>query len=241
MKAKILGSASGMPTYGKHHAALWVCANQQNILFDCGEGTAEKLMTHKLDRDCLDSICISHFHPDHLSGIFMAIQMLYLQKRTSTLKIFLPESIQNFIAMMEYMYLFEERLTFDIEFYDIKELKQFHHFIIPIPSDHLDSYKEITENRANTCRAYSFKINSGDRNLLYTSDVSNLDSIIDHIGNVSTLIVDALHPPAQDIISLPKYTSAKIILNHGISDELNKILEAEPNDQFEYAREDKEL
>lgn len=241
MKAKILGSASGMPSYGKHHAALWVCVNQQNILFDCGEGTAQKLLLNKLDGDCLDSICISHFHPDHLSGIFMVIQMLYLQKRTTTLKIFLPESIERFLEMMECMYLFRDKLSYEIAFFDIKEVSKHYNFITPIYSDHLSSYKEISEDRTNSCRAYSFKIISEDRNFFYTSDVSSLDNIIDQIGDVSTLIVDALHPPAQDIISLPKFTSAKIILNHGISDQLNKILQTELIDQFEYAREDQEL
>ncbi|MBC8384908.1 MAG: MBL fold metallo-hydrolase, partial [Candidatus Cloacimonetes bacterium] len=78
MNIRILGSASGLPTPGKNHSAVYVHSNDSNILFDCGEGTAKQLLRYKLDHNHLDAIVISHFHPDHISGLYMVLQMLYL-------------------------------------------------------------------------------------------------------------------------------------------------------------------
>ena len=81
MRYQILGSASGNPELGLHHSAYYIHTSQNRYLFDCGEGTAQQLLAQNLADEELDAIVISHYHPDHVVGIFMVLQMFYLRQR----------------------------------------------------------------------------------------------------------------------------------------------------------------
>ncbi|HCX72326.1 MAG TPA: hypothetical protein DHM37_01275 [Candidatus Cloacimonas sp.] len=99
IKLHILGSASALPELNKHHAAIMVSYSNQNQLWDAGEGVSEQILKYGYDKNFIDDILITHFHPDHISGIFMLLQMLYLQGRTKKLRIFIPEDINFFQSM----------------------------------------------------------------------------------------------------------------------------------------------
>ena len=207
---------------------------------DCGEGTSHKLLENNLIKDELDDILISHLHPDHISGIFMVIQMLYLQGRTKPLNIYLPERANEFYHILEMFYTFPERLTYTVNFMDIEtainEIKN----IRLIPSCHLLSYKDVIKKRnlPNKMKTYSFLIKEDNKSAIYTSDIVSLKYIKPYLENLNLLIIDAFHVEAKTIYSLPQLTKARIILNHGLSKELENNLDLS---YFELADENKEI
>ena len=238
IKIRILGSAPGMPTVDKHQAAVWMSVNNRNILFDCGDGTASQLLRYNLGKDVLDAIAISHFHPDHISGIYLVLQMLYLQSREKTLNIFLPERIQDFQKTMEMFYLFPERLSFNINFKRMDDLSNDYEFIFPIPNKHLNSHDDfITEHDLdNKSKCFTFLVDSGSKKIFYTSDIKSID--IEAYQEANLIILDAFHPPAEKILELIKRTKARVILNHGLSEKMKKLIN---ENEYEIADEQKEI
>jgi len=227
MLGRILGSAPGIPVLGKSHSALLCRVNEMNILFDCGEGTAQKLLEYDLDRDFIDVIIISHLHPDHCIGLFMVLQMFHLQKRSRPLKVYLPESLDSFRSMMNMLYLFPERFEFSVDLIDITDLKESLPEITTISNSHLLTYQDFIRehNLGNSMKSFSFMINTGKINLLYTSDLQDTKHLIDFLQDSDIIIIDALHPPLEEVISLINQKDKKIILIHGLSNELKNTLD----------------
>ena len=242
MKFRILGSASGMPTINKHHSSIWINFSDKNILLDCGEGTAKQMLKFGLDKDFLDAIVISHYHPDHVSGLFMVIQMLYLQKRKQDLSIYLPEHIEKFKDILNLFYTFLSKIPFNIYFSLVPSLTDDFPEIDIIKSDHLLDYESIVKSNGfiNEFNSYSFGINVNNKKLLYTSDCTTLKPYKSMLASTDVLIVDAMHPDSDEILELPKLSSGKIILSHGLSSKLEESLNLNKNDRFEIADEEKE-
>ncbi len=239
MLIKILGSAPGLPILGKSNAAIWVKTEDKNILLDCGEGTSQKLLQNGLIKDKIDEILISHLHPDHISGIFMVIQMFYLQGRKKELNIYLPEREHEFPKILEMFYTFQERLTYKINFLPIEKAEEKNSFLKLIPSCHLLSYKDVIKKRnlPNKMKTFSFFLKENDKSAIYTADIGSLKYIHPYLDKIDLLIIDAFHVKAEDILKLPELTKAKIILNHGLS---KKLEQSKDLSKFELADENKE-
>ncbi len=238
MQFQVIGSCSGMPETGKSNACLWVKVNNKNLLFDAGEGTCRNLIKNGLTGDTVDAIFISHFHPDHLSGIFMVLQMFNLQKRTKKLYIYLPEQLNEFNTMLNSFYIFKSRYSFEIVT-DLVEKNVFEE-VSTVQSDHMVGYiKNIEDlNMEDRLNSVSYVISSDTKKLVYTSDVSGISEELETIINISdSVVVDAMHPSAEEILSLDKTDIKRIILNHGISRELADSIKLDG--KFEYADENK--
>ena len=240
MFIRILGSAPGLPIPGKSNASIFVKIHGKNILLDCGEGTSQKLLSENLIKDALDDILISHFHPDHISGIFMVVQMLYLQGRTKPLNVYLPERVEEFSKIFELFYTFAERLTYKLNLMPIEQIEKDVPFIKILPSCHLLSYKDVVKKRnlPNKMKNFSFYLEENGKTAIYTADIGSLKYIKPFLKNLDLLIIDAFHIKADDILSLHRFTNARIILNHGLSEELKN---SPKLSEFELADENKEI
>lgn len=236
----ILGTGPGMPKAENHLSSLYVEQAGKRFLFDCGEGTSRQLLKHKLDGNILDAVFISHFHPDHISGIYMLLQMLYLQKRTRPLALFLPEQSEFFERTLWFMYTFKEKFAFELGIYDCRDCGKMFPEVFAKPTDHLLGYHDIVEERnlPNKMHSYSFRIDSPDGALVYTADIQTTDVIADILENCHTAIVDAQHPEMEQILKLRDSDIGRIILTHGLSDNLAAYLSDRQDKRFEIARED---
>ena len=239
MEFSILGSSSGLPEKDKNLSSVIVELNQASILLDCGEGIAQRLLELDKGANYPDIIAISHLHPDHVSGFFMLIQSLYLQKRSKPLKVFMPERIQEFKEILPMFYTFYEKLSFKIEYLEIEQIEREYPFIKIRKNDHLDNYQNLikTHNLANKMNSYSFRIEENNKSLVYTSDINSTDSIADLLQNTDYCIIDAIHPKANDFFKLEPNVNKKIVLTHGRQDEIDEIVKIK--NKFEYAVEKK--
>ncbi|MCF7912675.1 MAG: MBL fold metallo-hydrolase [Candidatus Cloacimonetes bacterium] len=221
MIVTILGSGSGLPTPNKNHSCLLVQSNQKNLLVDCGEPAARTLTEYDFKPDFLDGIVISHLHPDHISGIYMLIQLLHISKRQKDLYLFLPERENDFIKSMEMLYLFPAKLPFNLIIQNITTLNNWAEFVQIFENDHLKRYRKFVQdnNLPNKLKSYSILLKGEDKNLFYTADFSNLPQLAAPVDAADIIVIDALHPPAKQIIELFA-TDKTIILTHGISSEL---------------------
>ncbi|HNX37069.1 MAG TPA: ribonuclease Z [Candidatus Cloacimonadota bacterium] len=240
MKLTILGSGPGLPQLDKHLSSMYVEAEDKHILMDCGEGVSHQLLRYGLSGNKLDLIIITHYHPDHVTGVFMLLQMLYLEGRTKPLHLFVPERPEFILETMHAMYTFESKFPFDLKILLPEQIEEFYPFICAHPTDHLLGYGQLVRKYelANTMRSWAYRIRGAEGDLVYTADISTTSCIAGLLSDAHTVIADSLHPMAEQILRLPEYGVKRVILNHGISAELAGKLAAMPDPIFEPAQED---
>ncbi len=239
MKFNILGSSSGIAEKGKNLSSVYVNAGEVHLIIDAGEGLAHSVQAENLDHELLDAVIITHYHPDHVTGLFMLVQSLYIQKRERKLRIFLPERVEEFCRMFTFFYTFPERLSFELDFQNIQNISQVYPFIEICENDHLAQYSDFIKENSypNPMKCFSVRLNAEGRSLVYTSDIKKISSIQSIIAKTDVCIVDAIHPDIDEIHSLDLSVKNRIILTHGSSVVTDQFVKENP--KFVYAEENK--
>lgn len=217
MKITILGTAPGNSISGKSHTAYLIEENDYKCLLDCGEGTTQKLLAKDLVKDELDFIIISHLHPDHVTGLFILLQSLYLNKRSKDMFVFLPEGVQEFETFMKTIYIFNDRFSYRvfIQLYTESTFKESN--IFPFRNSHLSGYKSIIDkyDLSNKLLSYSFVLKGDRKSLLLSSDIKSVEDIRQEIKDCEVMILDGIHPSSQTIIDLLKNSNIEVYITHG--------------------------
>jgi len=87
MKIIFPGTGSGFVSLKRNHASL-ILKESKNILIDAGDGIVRALLFSNINPLDIDIIIISHFHPDHFSGLASLITQMKLGGRKRELQIF---------------------------------------------------------------------------------------------------------------------------------------------------------
>lgn len=239
MDAIILGSSPGLPQVDRHLSSILVRKDKILILADCGEGCAHHLLKQGIGPDELDAVLITHYHPDHVSGLFMLIQMLYLMGRTKTLPVFLPERPAVIMEILHTMYTFSQKFAFRLQLLEMQQAELFYDWIEPVSTDHLYGYASLIREHSlpNTMKSWALRFTDDNGALVYTSDLGTTDCISELLKGANTAIVDAGHPEADQILKLKYLEIKRIVLTHGISAELDSRMHELDMDVFEFAKE----
>ena len=237
MKVSILGTSSGRTELNKHLSSVYIGHQEKAVLFDCGEGTSHQVQRYKLDGDFLDAVVISHYHPDHISGIYMLIQLLYLQRRKKELAVYLPERVDDFIKTLNLFYLFTDRLTYPIHFYEMEQLSVDIASIQVIPNAHLQGYQSLVRDRQyqNEIRSFSYFLREGNQGVLYSSDLMSCQVLYQYLAETDLLIIDGQHPSLEELVTLNNLVRGKIQLTHGYSEALAQLCQKYP--KYSFAKE----
>lgn len=235
MEFIIFGSGPGLPELDKGLSSIYVNHQGKRLLFDCGEGCSYHLLRHGLCKDELDAVIISHFHPDHASGLLMLIQMFYLKQRRRKLRLFLPERVADFEAILQFHYTFSQRWPFELHLHPMEELADIYPEVLAFPTDHLQGYKRIINalGLPNQMKSWAFRLD----NWVYSADIVTTDCLAPILQDLDVLIVDALHPELEQILKLREYRIKQVVLNHGISQELAEWLKHNEHGNFVIAEE----
>lgn len=217
MQIRILGTGPGLPETGKHLSSVHVMCEGKQYLLDCGEGSIFQLLSYGIAAIDLDAVVITHYHPDHVAGIFMLVQMLYLQGRSKELPIFLPEREKEFAGLFSMFYTFLGRIGFKLSILPMSELSKHLPKLKAMANDHLHGYRDeiLKHGFKNQMMAYSIRVSSERGDFVYSSDIGSTDSIRALLAGAHTLLVDAGHPEAEQIRKLQHYGLKRILLTHG--------------------------
>ncbi len=240
MEAIVCGSGPGLPQADRNLSSILIRHAGQTLLADCGDGCIKKLMEHGIGADDLDAILITHYHPDHVGGVFILLQMLYLMGRTKPLPVFLPERPSAFVEIMQLMYTFSQKFKFNLQIHELEQVELYFDWISAVPTDHLQGYAAIIKehNLTNQMLSWSLCFYSDEGNLVYTSDLETTDCIARILKGAKIAIVDAGHPAAEQILQLKDWGINRIVLTHGISVELESRKDELDSRYFEFAEED---
>lgn len=147
IKITFLGTGSMVPTAKRNHTSILLTYKDENILFDCGEGTQRQFRYAKLNPCKITKIFISHWHGDHILGIPGLLQTMMQGEYKKDLEIYGPKGTKKNVKKI--MSIFENIGKIKLK---VKELTE---------KDKVES-KEFTIyvrelNHGIPCLAYSFK------------------------------------------------------------------------------------
>jgi ribonuclease Z len=98
LEITFLGTGSGPPTKSRNHSSLYLHYDQDNMLFDCGEGTQRQMIIAKgISFMKIDHVFITHWHADHWVGLIGLLYTLNLEGRRRALYIHGPDA-ERFIG-----------------------------------------------------------------------------------------------------------------------------------------------
>ncbi len=92
LKIIILGSANALPDEQHDNTHLLLVSQQERILIDCPNNPYLRLQQVGSDPIQLTGLILTHFHPDHVSGLPTLLMNLWLRKRKAVLPVYGLES-----------------------------------------------------------------------------------------------------------------------------------------------------
>ena len=87
-KVIILGSSNAVPSKDHENTHLVIIGQERTILVDCVSNPIVRLEQAGVDYNDLTDIVITHFHPDHVSGVPLLLMDMWLMGRTKPLNIY---------------------------------------------------------------------------------------------------------------------------------------------------------
>lgn len=219
VKITILGSAAGIPTLKRFNQSVYVKSEFGSFLLDAGDAAAGLCVKKGININDLNSLFVSHMHPDHIGGLAMLIQTMQITGRKEPFKIFLPgEGVSIIRQYLDALYLFKEVLPFTLEFrrnlasgniYHGKGMSVFSH-----SNRHLKTFRQV-KNCANKCQSYSFKLNIGTKTLIYSGDIKLLDELSPLLdNNADAMILEWAHCMRYEKVALFNNKVKTLIITH---------------------------
>jgi ribonuclease Z len=117
MHVVFLGTAGSVPTPTRGLPAVLIKRQNEQLIFDCGEGVQRQMVKAKVGFHKKTKIFISHMHGDHVLGIPGLLQTMALMDRQKKIEIYGPEGTKQFLECTRETLRFG--LTFPVEIHEI--------------------------------------------------------------------------------------------------------------------------
>lgn len=191
-----VGTGDGWPCADRGHSSYLFSLGAARVLIDCGDGTCRTLTRLKFDWDTLDAIVISHGHADHVAGLFMVLQGMWLdgRKRRRALAIHLPEDlIEPVRSMLNQLHLFPELFPFKLRFTPLNDGKRFQIRGVRITArlnTHLESKRQRFQKiHPQRFESFSFVLESGDKRIVHSADLGSPEDLVPLLRRPADLLI----------------------------------------------------
>jgi ribonuclease BN (tRNA processing enzyme) len=195
-----LGTSDGLPSADRHHASLLLRKAGQTILLDCGEPCSHTLKRMGVGFNTIDAVVISHTHSDHVAGLPMLIQSMWLEQRTRPLPIWMPRRairpLQNWLTTC---FLFEQQFKFCIQWRALSEKTPVRVGPVRVAAyrtSHLDETRKhfAGKNPGVGFDAFCLVLETGDKRIGYSGDIGKPSDLLPLMKkSVDLLIVEVAH------------------------------------------------
>lgn len=115
VKLTFLGTSDAIPSAKRNHTSMLLSYNEENILFDCGEGTQRQFRIAGLNPCKITRVLISHWHGDHVLGIPGILQTLALSGYNKALYIYGPKHTKEFMRNLMKTFAFDRKYEIKVE------------------------------------------------------------------------------------------------------------------------------
>ena len=149
----LLGTGGMMPLPKRWLTSLMLRYNGKGILIDCGEGTQLAIKQQGWSFHCIDVICFTHYHADHISGLPGLLLTMGNADRTEPVTMIGPKGLQRVVSSLR---VIAPELPFEINYIEIPE----NEISIDICGVNIEAFKV---NHNVLCYGYSLKIKRGGK------------------------------------------------------------------------------
>lgn len=87
-KVIILGSSNAIPTQEHENTHMVVIGQERTVLVDCVSNPILRLEKAGVDFNQLTDLIVTHFHPDHVSGVPLLLMDMWLMGRRKPLNVY---------------------------------------------------------------------------------------------------------------------------------------------------------
>lgn len=110
-----------MPLPYRWLTSLLTRYNGSSILIDCGEGTQIALKEKGWSAKPIDTICFTHYHADHISGLPGLLLTMGNAERTEPVNMIGPKGLEKVVSALRTI---APELPFPIQYIELKEPKE---------------------------------------------------------------------------------------------------------------------
>ena len=144
----LLGTGGMMPLPKRYLTSLMTRYNGSSLLIDCGEGTQVSIREKGWSVNPIDTICFTHYHGDHISGLPGLLLSMGNAERVKPLTLIGPKGLEKVVNCLR---VIAPELPFDIIYKEIDE----NEFSTDIDGLTLEAFKV---NHSITCYGYSLML-----------------------------------------------------------------------------------
>ena len=144
----LLGTGGMMPLPYRWLTSLMVRYNGSSLLIDCGEGTQIAVKEKGWSFKPIDTICFTHYHGDHISGLPGLLLTMGNADRTEPLTLVGPKGLERVVNALR---VIAPELPFEIKFIEITQPEQ----VIELNGYRITAFKV---NHNVLCYGYTLEI-----------------------------------------------------------------------------------
>lgn len=149
----LLGTSGMMPLPGRWLTALMMRYNGSSLLIDCGEGTQITIREKGWSFHSIDTICFTHYHGDHISGLPGLLLSMGNADRTEPVTLIGPKGLERVVSALR---VIAPELPFSLNFIELTSAEE----IIEINGYQIKAF-QVKHNVM--CYGYSIYIKRGGR------------------------------------------------------------------------------
>ena len=112
----LLGTSGMMPLPGRWLTALMTRYNGSSLLIDCGEGTQIAIREKGWSFHSIDTICFTHYHGDHISGLPGLLLSMGNADRTEPVTLIGPKGLERVVNSLR---VIAPELPFEVKFIEL--------------------------------------------------------------------------------------------------------------------------
>jgi ribonuclease BN (tRNA processing enzyme) len=197
----------------------------KQILLDAGEPCSQSLLRMGEDVNRLDAVVISHTHSDHVGGLPMLLQTMWLKQRSRVLPIWMPRrAIKPLRAWLNACYLFDEAMPFRMDWRALSlssaarigpvRMHVFRTSHVEYARAQLSKKKAASKGVAFD--AYSILLEAGGKRVAYSADIGDTSELAPLCTKpLDVLIVELAHFDVDQLVKALRPLDVKhVIITH---------------------------
>lgn len=190
MQLIVLGSGTCVPSLTRNAPGYFLAAGGGRLLIDIGDTTLRQLVRAGIPYFGIDTLFITHTHPDHISGLLPFLHASTStpgSTRTRELSIIGPPGIQEFYECCIGT-IMKPPATFPLT------ITEMH--------DHLTLGSILVESipTVHTATSIAFRFTENNRSVVFTGDCDYDENLIAFSQNADLLVIDCSFPNSMKTV-----------------------------------------